>query len=180
MIPHTPHVEIDALARIAVNADLSAHGGDCQRPIVMAGRSQLVDAGTGRVLHRSSSNGQTVAVRCRNRRAAVCPACSALYRLDAYHLIAAGLRGGKDTPAEVAGRPRMFVTLTAPSFGRVHLGPDTKVHHVPATPGAGVETVAGVGIRQATRPSAPRRSRLATTTRGRCCSTPTRDCCGPG
>ena len=31
--------------------------------------------------------------------------------------------GGKDTPAVVADRPRLFVTLTAPSFGKVHLGP---------------------------------------------------------
>jgi hypothetical protein len=33
-----------------------------------------------------------------------------------------GWVGGKDTPASVAGRPRVFVTLTAPSFGKVHTG----------------------------------------------------------
>lgn len=67
--------------------------------------------------------GHPIGVRCRNRRRAVCPACSALYRLDAFHVFAAGLRGGKDTPALVADHPRLFVTLTAPSFGLVHCGP---------------------------------------------------------
>jgi hypothetical protein len=47
-----------------------------------------------------------------------------LYKFDTYNLIAAGLRGGKNTSADVAARPRLFVTLTAPSFGPVHLGPD--------------------------------------------------------
>jgi hypothetical protein len=66
-----------------------------------------------------------VVMRCRNRRAVVCPSCSALYRLDARHLLAAGLVGGKDTPASVAARPRVFLTLTAPSFGKVHTGQST-------------------------------------------------------
>ena len=35
---------------------------------------------------------------CGNRREAVCPACAERYRQDAYHLIAAGLRGGKGVP----------------------------------------------------------------------------------
>ena len=51
--------------------------------------------------------GGVVVMRCRNRRAVVCPSCSALYRLDAHHLLAAGLVGGKDTPASVAARPRV-------------------------------------------------------------------------
>ena len=46
-----------------------------------------------------------VVLRCRNRRAVACPSCSALYRLDARHLLSAGLAGGKDTPAPVASRP---------------------------------------------------------------------------
>jgi hypothetical protein len=55
----------------------------------------------------------------------VCPACSALYKLDAYHLVVAGLRGGKNVPDTIAAHPRLFVTLTAPSFGKVHSGPDS-------------------------------------------------------
>ncbi len=59
-------------------------------------------------------------VACKDRRAAVCPACAARYRADAWHLVAAGLRGGKGVPETVAGHPAVFATLTAPSFGPVH------------------------------------------------------------
>jgi hypothetical protein len=37
-----------------------------------------------------------------------------------FHLLAAGLRGGKGVPETVARHPRLFVTFTAPSFGKVH------------------------------------------------------------
>jgi hypothetical protein len=57
---------------------------------------------------------------CGNRRASVCPACAETYRRGAWHLIAAGLRGGKGMPETVAAHPRLFVTFTAPSFGPVH------------------------------------------------------------
>ena len=56
----------------------------------------------------------------RNRREAVCPPCAERYRQDAYHLIAAGLRGGKGVPDTVTEHPAVFVTFTAPSFGLVH------------------------------------------------------------
>jgi uncharacterized Zn-finger protein len=54
-----------------------------------------------------------VATWCRNRRATVCPACSALYKVNAYHLFVAGLRGGKNVPDIVVDHPRLFVRLTA-------------------------------------------------------------------
>lgn len=57
---------------------------------------------------------------CGDRRASVCLPCAETYRLDTWQLIAAGLRGGKGVPAEVAGHPAVFLTLTAPSFGLVH------------------------------------------------------------
>jgi hypothetical protein len=57
---------------------------------------------------------------CGTRRESRCPSCSATYRADAYQLLAAGLKGGKGIPETVAGHPRLFVTFTAPSFGRVH------------------------------------------------------------
>src|SRR4029453_17331268 len=57
---------------------------------------------------------------CGNRRASVCPSCSATYQADSFQLLAAGLRGGKGVPETVAAHPRLFVTFTAPSFGRVH------------------------------------------------------------
>src|SRR5215204_3360579 len=45
---------------------------------------------------------------------------SATYQADQFHLLAAGLRGGKGVPETVSGHPRLFVTFTAPSFGPVH------------------------------------------------------------
>jgi hypothetical protein len=57
---------------------------------------------------------------CGNRREAICPPCAERYRQDVYHLIAAGLRGGKGVPESVVEHPAVFVTLTAPSFGVVH------------------------------------------------------------
>jgi hypothetical protein len=57
---------------------------------------------------------------CGDRRASVCPPCAATYRSDTYQLIRAGLAGGKGMPASIATHPCVFVTFTAPSFGRVH------------------------------------------------------------
>lgn len=59
-------------------------------------------------------------VACKNRRASVCPACSETYRADTFHLVKAGLVGGKGVPESVAEHPCFFVTLTAPAFGPVH------------------------------------------------------------
>jgi hypothetical protein len=61
-------------------------------------------------------------VACKDRRAALCPACAHTYKGDAWQVVASGLRGGKGVPAKVGLRPRVFVTLTAPSFGAVHSG----------------------------------------------------------
>ncbi len=69
-------------------------------------------------------------VACRNRRATRCPSCAETYRQDSFHLIAAGLRGGKGIPDASAMHPRVFLTLTAPSFGGVHtLGDNGDVCH---------------------------------------------------
>jgi hypothetical protein len=57
---------------------------------------------------------------CGNRRATVCPSCSDRYKHDAYHVIRAGLVGGKGVPEHVAHHPAVFPTFTAPSFGIVH------------------------------------------------------------
>ncbi|MFJ2230943.1 replication initiator [Streptomyces halstedii] len=68
--------------------------------------------------------------RARNRRTSRCPACSRTYAADTYHLVRAGLCGGKDVPETVRTHPRVFLTLTAPSFGPVHNRPtkDGKPH----------------------------------------------------
>ena len=47
-----------------------------------------------------------------------------MYSADTYQLIRAGLSGGKGVPETVAGHPCVFTTLTAPSFGPVHLHRD--------------------------------------------------------
>ncbi|HWU46117.1 MAG TPA: replication initiator [Humibacter sp.] len=62
----------------------------------------------------------TVLVRCKDRRAAVCPSCSALYAADTWHLVHAGLAGSDDIAETVGLHPVVFATLTAPSFGAVH------------------------------------------------------------
>jgi hypothetical protein len=82
-----------------------------------------VDGTTGEILHHYDTRnepGERLLVRCRNRRATICPACSRLHAGDTYHLVRAGLLGGKNVPDSVRHRPRLFVTLTAPSFGPVH------------------------------------------------------------
>jgi hypothetical protein len=123
-------VDVDALTRIGAAGELGQRLGDCARPIQLAGERLIVNADTGEIVDRlDTTGGHPIGVRCRNRRAALCPSCSALYRLDAFHLFAAGLRGGKNTPPQVADRPRLFVTLTAPSFGPIHIG--TAAHGLP-------------------------------------------------
>jgi hypothetical protein len=60
-------------------------------------------------------------VRCRNRRASVCPSCSYEYAGDMWQLLYAGAAGGrKGVPGSVRTHPLVFVTLTAPGFGAVH------------------------------------------------------------
>ncbi|WP_407699533.1 replication initiator [Streptomyces broussonetiae] len=106
---------------------LSGLGG-CTHPIRLDGHRTEYDIDTatgeiGRVLHHLDSTalpaGQLL-VRCNNRRTTRCPACAEVYRRDTFHLITAGLHGGKGTPERVAAHPRVFATFTAPGFGPVH------------------------------------------------------------
>jgi len=89
----------------------------------LRGVTRIRDAATGVVDYEFDSReapGGIVFVRCRNRRASVCPSCARLYQGDVYHLVRAGLEGGKGIPETVATHPRVFATLTAPGFGAVH------------------------------------------------------------
>ncbi|MGX1243400.1 hypothetical protein RKD46_004504 [Streptomyces pseudovenezuelae] len=106
---------------------LSSLGG-CTHPIRLDGHRTEYDVDTatgeiGNVLHHLDSTslpaGQLL-VRCNNRRTTRCPACAEVYRRDTFHLITAGLRGGKGTPEQVGTHPRVFATFTAPGFGPVH------------------------------------------------------------
>ncbi|GAB2952075.1 replication initiator [Streptomyces sundarbansensis] len=102
--------------------------GGCAHPIRLTGHRTHLDSATGEILDHFDSGrlpAGELLVRCGNRRATRCPACSTVYRYDTYQLIAAGLRGGKTVPTSVAAHPRVFATLTAPGFGPVHNQPDT-------------------------------------------------------
>ena len=107
---------IQALDFQAWRAKVYASGG-CAKPIKLTGSGSLVDP-DGTVLY--SRSGELFAP-CGNRRSSVCPACSDRYAADAFHLIRAGLSGGhKEVPTSVTEQPRVFLTLTPPSFGPVH------------------------------------------------------------
>jgi hypothetical protein len=86
--------------------------GNCSHPIRLSG--EMVNLATGEVARSS------LRISCKDRRHVVCPSCSYLYRTDAWILVSTGLVGGKGTPKEVSTHPRLFITVTAPSFGPVH------------------------------------------------------------
>jgi hypothetical protein len=104
-------------------AELVAQAGYCHHPIRLAGQVEQADRASGEVrpVYDTGREPDGVLLKaCGTRRESRCPSCAATYRADAYQLLAAGLKGGKGVPESVAGHPRLFVTFTAPSFGRVH------------------------------------------------------------
>ena len=88
----------------------------CSHPIQLRSRTDMIDLATGEL---APLYGQA-SVGCGNRREAVCPSCSQVYKRDARQLVRAGLAGGKGIPATITAHPCVFATLTAPSFGPVH------------------------------------------------------------
>ncbi|MFD7131282.1 replication initiator [Streptomyces sp. NPDC059894] len=97
--------------------------GGCAHPIYLAGHTTTRDVVTGEVLRHydtSAEPGGRMPVRCRNRRETRCAPCSRLHAGDTFHLVRSGLLGGKGVTDRVQLHPRLFVTLTAPSFGAVH------------------------------------------------------------
>ena len=124
----TPAVARQVLARLLSPAfdDFStqlSRVGFCANPIHLTGSSTTLDNATGEVLSSYGSDqepGGTTLVRCGNRRASECPSCSRVYAADMFHLIRAGVAGGKGVPETVSENPLVFATLTAPSFGHVH------------------------------------------------------------
>ncbi|MEU6467612.1 replication initiator [Streptomyces sp. NPDC046976] len=116
--------------------------GGCTEPIRLTGRTTTVSTTTGEVLRSYAASDEptgSLLTACGNRRASRCPACSRIYAADTYHLIRAGLSGGKTVPDTVRTHPRVFATLTAPSFGPVHNRPDTRpcrcgTRHEPTDP----------------------------------------------
>jgi len=97
--------------------------GGCAHPVRLVGSSATVDTTTGDVVgtYESATEPDRVTyVRCGNRRAEVCPSCSAEYAGDLWHQLSAGMVGGKGVPEQIRKHPLVFATLTAPSFGPVH------------------------------------------------------------
>ncbi|MFI7034895.1 replication initiator [Microbispora rosea] len=129
---HTPHQQPEWLLDLARLMNDPGHDrwrsmvaatGGCANPVHLTGESLVVHADTGEVLHTYRTADEPygrLLVACGNRRSSVCRACSQLYQADTFQLVRAGLSGGKGVPAEVSAHPRVFVTLTAPSFGPVH------------------------------------------------------------
>jgi hypothetical protein len=122
-----PGVLAEVLARAGPGydrwAEQVAATGYCAHPIRLAGRVDQLDRATQQrrtVYATDREPDATLLKACGNRRASVCPSCSATYQADSFQLLAAGLRGSKGVPETVARHPRLFVTFTAPSFGRVH------------------------------------------------------------
>ena len=113
--------------------------GNCAHPVQLRGSSTRIDKITGEVLSSYDSALEPLGVtyvRCGNRRAGECMSCSRLYAADTFHLIRAGVCGGKTVPESVAENALAFVTVTAPSFGRVHgqgcgapVGPTSTCRH---------------------------------------------------
>jgi hypothetical protein len=104
-------------------AELVAQAGYCHHPIRLAGRVEHADRQTGEIRQVYDSEREPDGVllkACGTRRESRCPSCAATYRADAYQLLAAGLKGGKGVPETISQHPRLFVTFTAPSFGKVH------------------------------------------------------------
>jgi hypothetical protein len=102
----------------------SRYPGGCLQPVLLRGRVDHIDGTTGELLHRYTTvhePGGVLPIPCKTRRASRCPPCAEVYRADTYQLIRAGLSGGKGVPEAVATHPCVFTTLTAPSFGPVHL-----------------------------------------------------------
>ena len=126
----TPRTQLDLLLSRAADAagfdrwlDLGRSTGWCEHPIRLAGSTLQVDPETGEIVSSYTTAEEPdghLLKACGTRRATVCGPCSDTYRADAWHLIAAGLRGGKGVPTEAASHPTLFLTLTAPSFGPVH------------------------------------------------------------
>jgi hypothetical protein len=100
-----------------------AHTGYCCRPLRMRGRTWQVDRESREEREVYSTEGEpdnALLLPCGSRRASECPSCSSRWQNDGFQVVVAGLRGGKGVPETVISHPKVFVTLTAPSFGAVH------------------------------------------------------------
>ena len=129
---------------------LDARG--CAKPIRLSGKATLVD---GHGTELDSTDGP-IFTPCKNRRATVCESCSAHYAHDTFHLVRAGLSGGKGVPEHVTDHVQVLATLTAPRSARCTPDPSATAR---STAAAAAPTTA-----RPTAHSAPRWPRRPTTT----------------
>ena len=99
-------------SRFELLHEITSAGG-CSHPVRLKG--EFIDTSTGEV------NQRRIRIACKDRRIVVCPSCSYLYKADAWIVTSSGMVGGKGVPESVSAHPRLFMTLTAPSFGPVHV-----------------------------------------------------------
>jgi hypothetical protein len=94
----------------------------CRHPIRLDGRVQVRnrDGEHLATYHTGDMPDGVIYTACGNRRAKVCPSCAEIYRRDTYHLVKAGLEGGRWGIPPLDQHIGLFVTATAPSFGPVH------------------------------------------------------------
>ncbi|MGH2689975.1 MAG: replication initiator, partial [Actinomycetota bacterium] len=100
-----------------------AQAGHCLHPVRVVGHVDQIDKASGEVRRVYSTEGEPdncLLLPCKTRRESKCPPCADEHRGHNYHLILAGLRGGKGVPETVVSHPAVFATFTAPSFGAVH------------------------------------------------------------
>lgn len=117
--------------------EMVAATGGCSNPVRLQGERTTFDTTTGEVLDSYRTTDEPTGyllTACGNRRASRCPSCAETYKEDTYHLIASGMRGGKGVSATVASHPRVFATLTAPSFGPVHARRERDSRALPCRP----------------------------------------------
>jgi hypothetical protein len=94
----------------------------CRHPIRLSGQIHVNDHDGNRIATFDTDDmpDGVIYTPCGNRRAAVCPSCAEVYRRDTYHIIKAGLEGGRWGIPPLHDHIAIFLTATAPSFGPVH------------------------------------------------------------
>ena len=106
-----------------VPAGAIRHTGGCLQPVLLRGRADYIDGGTGELIHRYTTvhePGGVLPIACKTRRASRCPPCAEVYRADTYQLIRAGLTGGKGLAGEsglTGQRPAEGDSEPSPQFG---------------------------------------------------------------
>ena len=96
-----PGVVAEAIARAGPGYDRwmeqVAATGYCAHPVRLRGTVEHADQATGEIRTIYDTEREpdaTLLKACGNRRALVCPSCSATYQADQFHLLGAGMRGG--------------------------------------------------------------------------------------